>query len=1157
MHRLEAASFDLFSRYSHVHAFRTRHLGPEPLSILDVGDPAGTIDVLFPADHTVSLDLYADDASTERGHQHVVGSGFDLPFADGTFDLVASHDVFEHVPADRRLDIVNELLRVSRGPVVLVAPFDDLRTRRCEQIVNAQFATRVGRSLSPLDEHAACGLPDLDALTTWLAEQDVDHLVHGDGWLYHWLAFYLIKASLVSDGAHDDLCGLDLAINQRLQEADHRTPHYRRTVIMRPGVERLDLPPLQAEETPDAVGAEVDRLTQLGYALTAALPIGENPMAAGSSMRAWIDTHLGDVSPTGELARSVATAFAAIRRPVAAAVPRRSDELPGRRVSVVIVNLDGADYLRACLDSLADQDYPEELTEVLVVDNGSTDGSLALLADEYPWARVLPQGRNTGFAPAVKTGVEAATGECIALINNDMRADRDWLSMLVEAYSPEDGYVCVAGQILSWDGASLDFGHGAVSFYGMGYQVGFGTPVERTEVTDGRELLFACGGSMLVGREVYLASGGFDPKFFAYFEDVDFGWRLWLLGHKVRMAAGARTYHRLHGTSSRFPEHQRMVLYERNALRMIIKNYDELHLQQILGPAVLLLVQRAVTRGKLDPAAFQLGGDAGPTEEVPRLALAHLHAVTDVLEDFDDLMAERTRIQLARRRGDDEILSFFDAPLHPVLIEREYIEAQQRIVAQLQLPGAFRRQRAGRLLIVANDGDEPKGAGVRAVEMARALLPTVPVTIAVAGSTAADVDGIELAAYEDAGGLRRLAFEADVIVLQGETLRSKPALEDVPAVLVGDLSDPRLFAAMESRGPIGPSRGDDDTASAEAIQLLDSSDFFICASERQRDYWLGRLAARGRLDENVYAQDPSLRDLIDVVPFGTPDRPLCRDGAVLSDLHPTIDDDDLVVVSEGETYDWLDPLAVVDAFQRVVERVPRAKLLYLGPRPEPMHDAGEAVIFAGRVADERREALLADAHVAVTAARDVPSARLASRSQVFDYLWAGLPVVCTTGDALADEVRMQGAGIAVPPEQPRLLADAIVRLLEDAPGRAQYATRARRMAASYSWRHVVGPVRRVVDEPWRWRAARAARHRSRGMAEDAQALLRDDRRQIAEIRHLLAARTDEVAALRTRIGELEARVAHQERRLAPIRNSPLMPIFRRARRLLRNRRRED
>ena len=162
MRVLRAASFDLYGRYSHLWNLRRDAFGPEALRILDVGDPFGTIAPLLPDDHTVSLDLYVDGAPTGRGHQHVLGSGFELPFPDEQFDLVCSHDTFEHLPAERRPDFVDELLRVSRGPVVLVAPFDDDRTRLCESIVNGYFVARLGHSIPALDEHELFGLPSLD-----------------------------------------------------------------------------------------------------------------------------------------------------------------------------------------------------------------------------------------------------------------------------------------------------------------------------------------------------------------------------------------------------------------------------------------------------------------------------------------------------------------------------------------------------------------------------------------------------------------------------------------------------------------------------------------------------------------------------------------------------------------------------------------------------------------------------------------------------------------------------------------------------------------------------------------------------------------------------------------------------------------------------------
>jgi hypothetical protein len=315
-----------------------------------------------------------------------------------------------------------------------------------------------------------------------------------------------------------------------------------------------------------------------------------------------------------------------------------------------------------------------------------------------------------------------------------------------------------------------------------------------------------------------------------------------------------------------------------------------------------------------------------------------------------------------------------------------------------------------------------------------------------------------------------------------------------------------------------------------------------------------------------------------VVPFGLPDRAPRWDEPALKGVHPAVAEDDLVVLWGGGTWDWLDPLTVVEAFNLVVQRVPKAKLYFLGrqlagagvpemrmgdralARAEELGLAGKSVIFGDWAPYEQREAFLLEADVAVTAARDVAETRLAFRSRVLDYLWAGLPVVCTDGDILAEEVRNNQAGITVRPGDPIRLAEALIRLLENPLLRAECSASALQLAAKYEWRSTVEPLRRLVREPWRWRVSRRVRAHSRDVTEDAQVMMRMDSRHIKELDELVArthdhlqVRLDEVDALRTYVGELEATVAHQDKRLALMRKTPIMPVFRRAKRLLRGR----
>jgi GT2 family glycosyltransferase len=121
-----------------------------------------------------------------------------------------------------------------------------------------------------------------------------------------------------------------------------------------------------------------------------------------------------------------------------------------------------------------------------------------------------------------------------------------------------------------------------------------------------RPFLFACGGAMLIRRDLFLEVGGFDPDYFAYFEDVDLGWRLWLLGHRVVYAPRAVVYHRHHGSWQTVNDAKKWLLAERNTLYTIVKNYEDDHLARILPAALLLILQRAFLDIRPDPAYFGL-----------------------------------------------------------------------------------------------------------------------------------------------------------------------------------------------------------------------------------------------------------------------------------------------------------------------------------------------------------------------------------------------------------------------------------------------------------------------------------------------------------------------------------------------------------------------
>jgi GT2 family glycosyltransferase len=329
-------------------------------------------------------------------------------------------------------------------------------------------------------------------------------------------------------------------------------------------------------------------------------------------------------------------------------------------VSVLVLNLNGREHLDSCLASLEAQVYPRERFEIVVVDNGSTDGSLELVRSTYPRARLVKFDSNLGFCAPYNAAIRTCESEFVALLNNDTRVASDWLAELVSA-AERHAAAAVASKIMSWDGATIDFAGGITSFLGHSWQQDSGMPA--TQSYDERALLSACAGSALFARSVFNDAGGFDEQFFAYFEDVDLGWRLNLFGERVVFAPTAVTHHRVHGTSSRWAFSQRLRLLERNALAMIYKNYEVATLRRVLPVAIGLLLLRATMRSGIEELTLTMA--SSPSQLVathPSLA-ACLIGLEDFCRQLPELRKKRRLIQDRRRRSDAELFELFGDPL--------------------------------------------------------------------------------------------------------------------------------------------------------------------------------------------------------------------------------------------------------------------------------------------------------------------------------------------------------------------------------------------------------------------------------------------------------------------------------------------------------------
>jgi glycosyltransferase involved in cell wall biosynthesis len=392
------------------------------------------------------------------------------------------------------------------------------------------------------------------------------------------------------------------------------------------------------------------------------------------------------------------------------------------------------------------------------------------------------------------------------------------------------------------------------------------------------------------------------------------------------------------------------------------------------------------------------------------------------------------------------------------------------------------------VLIISHDVVDRRMAGpaIRCWEMARVLGREFPTTLAVSNQTTLQGEGFDLVACDDET-LRGLAAHADLIVVFGFVLVLKPFLKNADAPLVVDLYDPfhlenlQLMAGEEMAERL---RDHEGLLGVFRDQIA-AGDFFLCASERQRDFWLGMLSAWNRINPYTYSDAPSLRQLIDVVPFGLPEEPPQHTRQVLKGVHPGIGSEDQVILWGGGIYDWLDPLTAIQAVDEIRRTHPHVRLFFMGirhPNPlvHPMRMVSQAMALANElgltdrvvffndwVSYDERGAYLLEADAGLSLHLDHLETRFALRTRLLDCIWAGLPMVVTEGDTLADTVEAHGLGYVVRVGDVAGVAEAVRALLDEPEARQRRSAGFQRVAASYRWERAMRPVIEFARAPRR------------------------------------------------------------------------------------------
>ncbi len=325
--------------------------------------------------------------------------------------------------------------------------------------------------------------------------------------------------------------------------------------------------------------------------------------------------------------------------------------LPTPSVSVLIPSWNGLEHLKVVLPSLHAQTFQDYT--VIVVDNGSDDGSAEYVRRSWPDVQLIVLPENRGFSGAVNAGIAQSQSEFIALLNNDLELDPEWLGYLEEALRnhPEAG--AVGCKVLHYhDRERIDATAEQVSWYSTFQKRGH-NELDRGQYDTPEWIWAPYAAAAVYRRELFEKVGSFDDDFFAYIEDSDLHWRAQLAGYKTWYEPRAKAYHLGGATSARISDFA-LYLWQRNLVWMIVKNYP---LSRLVFKSHKILFAYAKTL---------LGGIRKKQLRIL------LRAWRDAFRKLPKKLAQRKRIQRNRKADvaylDSLVLDYFTGPSR--LLER-------------------------------------------------------------------------------------------------------------------------------------------------------------------------------------------------------------------------------------------------------------------------------------------------------------------------------------------------------------------------------------------------------------------------------------------------------------------------------------------------------
>ena len=318
------------------------------------------------------------------------------------------------------------------------------------------------------------------------------------------------------------------------------------------------------------------------------------------------------------------------------------------KVAIIVLNCNASQYLEKCFSSIFGLDYPN--FEVIMVDDGSLDNSVELVREKFPRVVIIGNDRNLGAPVSFNKAVALSQAPLLLKLDSDVIIEKDCLSKMVSTLESDQKIGVVGSMVLYYDSDEVqDIGSNVDRFgYQTNYYTMVGLPKDGSKI---RDAFYVSGCSMLFRKNLYEKIGGFDDKYFLYKDDLDFCWRVRLLGYQVVSDLNSKIHHvsgvvvggkTILDAEGRYHTTVRKRYFgERNTLRALLKNYSTLTLLKILLVYFLIIFAEVIF--------FAARGQFGVSK-------AYLRAVWWNVQNFPDTLIQRGGIQLSRKVADGVIM---------------------------------------------------------------------------------------------------------------------------------------------------------------------------------------------------------------------------------------------------------------------------------------------------------------------------------------------------------------------------------------------------------------------------------------------------------------------------------------------------------------------